>query len=198
MFRVIVAFCALHHALGSFPNFYPRFPAEPLGEDPGPPLILTPLIEQNKIQEAQQASQVHFAGFKNQLSYAGRWWSQCISKHTVQTCLLISGYFTVDKSWGSNMFFWYFPARSSPETAPVLLWLQGGPGASSLIGLFAENGPFTVKAKKGLKERRFSWTENHHVIYIDNPVGAWEELSANLTIQRCHLSQQTDLETTHS
>ncbi|ERL86633.1 venom serine carboxypeptidase [Dendroctonus ponderosae] len=153
MFRVLVTVCVFHHALGGFPNFYPRLPAEGLqvDDDPGAPLILTPLIEQNKIAEAQQAAQVHFAGFKKQQSYAG--------------------YFTVDKLWGSNMFFWYFPARSSPETAPVLLWLQGGPGASSLIGLFGENGPFTVKAKRGLKERPFSWTENHHVIYIDNPVG---------------------------
>jgi vitellogenic carboxypeptidase-like protein len=52
-----------------------------------------------------------------------------------------------------------------------VLWLQGGPGASSLFGLFTENGPFSVNSKYYLKRRKYSWTETHSVIYIDNPVG---------------------------
>jgi vitellogenic carboxypeptidase-like protein len=51
------------------------------------------------------------------------------------------------------------------------LWLQGGPGASSLFGLFTENGPFAVNSKFYLKRRKFSWTKTYSVIYIDNPVG---------------------------
>lgn len=31
-----------------------------------------------------------------------------------------------------------------PESAPVVLWLQGGPGGSSMFGLFVEHGPFFV------------------------------------------------------
>ena len=34
--------------------------------------------------------------------------------------------------------------QENPETAPVVLWLQGGPGGSSLFGLFVENGPYGV------------------------------------------------------
>jgi hypothetical protein len=49
--------------------------------------------------------------------------------------------------------------------------LQGGPGASSLFGLFTENGPFSVNSKYYLKLRKYSWTKTHSVIYIDNPVG---------------------------
>ncbi|XP_066138466.1 venom serine carboxypeptidase isoform X2 [Euwallacea fornicatus] len=150
------ALLLFHPAHGAFPNFYPSlrpqvFTDEKGDIDPGQPLILTPLIEQNKIKEAQSASQVYFNGFKKEISY--------------------SGYFTVDKQFNSNLFFWYFPAQVNSETAPIILWLQGGPGASSLIGLFAENGPFYVKNKRGLKFRKYSWTQNHNVIYIDNPVG---------------------------
>lgn len=134
-----------------FFNVYGKIKQEPVTGDPGAPLILTPLIEQGKIQEAVKASEVNFNGFKNVKSYAG--------------------YLTVNKNYNSNMFFWYFPSATNPETSPVLLWLQGGPGATSLIGLFAENGPFKVKSKHGLQLRKYAWTTNHNVIYIDNPVG---------------------------
>ncbi|CAH1980104.1 unnamed protein product [Acanthoscelides obtectus] len=135
----------------AFPNYYAKIPTVPVKEDPGPPLLLTPLIEQGKIQQAQSAANVTFNGFKKLSSY--------------------SGYFTVDKRYNSNLFFWFFPALNDYPKAPVVLWLQGGPGASSLIGLFAENGPFSVKTHKGLKLRKYAWTNQHSVIYIDNPVG---------------------------
>ncbi|KAK9877392.1 hypothetical protein WA026_017788 [Henosepilachna vigintioctopunctata] len=137
----------------SFPNFYPKLSKINLAEcdDPGKPVILTPLIEQNKIQDALDASEVHFNGFLGKKSY--------------------SGYFTVNKPYNSNLFFWFFPSENDFENAPVVLWLQGGPGASSLIGLFGENGPFQMKSKKGLKPRPYSWTQTHSVIYIDSPVG---------------------------
>ena len=36
-----------------------------------------------------------------------------------------SGLLTVDPANNGNMFFWFFPAEESPETAPVVIWLQG-------------------------------------------------------------------------
>lgn len=87
-------------------------------------LILTPLIEQNRIQQARDASEVHLNGFRNIKSY--------------------SGFFTVDKPFNSNSFFWFFPAKNNPGTAPVILWCEGGPSASSLLGLFGQNGPFSL------------------------------------------------------
>jgi len=83
-----------------------------------------------------------------------------------------SGYFTVNSTYNSNLFFWYFPAKKNAATAPVVLWLQGGPGASSLYGLFMENGPVFVNAQGRLERRKLSWHEDHHLVYIDNPVGA--------------------------
>lgn len=69
------------------------------------------------------------------------------------------------------MFFWFFPSEKSYDTAPVLLWLQGGPGATSLFGLFAENGPFQVDDNLNVALRDLSWHKDHNVIYIDQPVG---------------------------
>ena len=45
-----------------------------------------------------------------------------------------SGY--IDLAPDAHTFFWFFEARSNPADAPLTLWLNGGPGSDSLIGLF--------------------------------------------------------------
>ena len=45
-----------------------------------------------------------------------------------------SGY--IDLAPDAHTFFYFFEARTNPATAPITLWLNGGPGSSSLIGLF--------------------------------------------------------------
>lgn len=134
-----------------FPNFYPKITLPEVFNDAGEPLILTPLIEKRHIKEAQEAALVKLSDFQNVKSY--------------------SGYFTVDKTFNSNLFFWFFPAASNYSEVPVILWLQGGPGASSLYGLFSENGPFSIEDGKVVL-RKESWTKTHSVLYIDNPVGS--------------------------
>ncbi|XP_039250806.1 retinoid-inducible serine carboxypeptidase-like [Styela clava] len=52
---------------------------------------------------------------------------------------------------------------------PVVVWLQGGPGASSTgYGNFEELGPLYLN----LTRRPTSWTGLGHVLFIDNPVGS--------------------------
>jgi vitellogenic carboxypeptidase-like protein len=83
-----------------------------------------------------------------------------------------SGYFTVRPQTGSNLYFWYFPAQNGKQNAPLLLWLNGGPGSSSLYGLFQELGPFSVTADaKATVPRNITWNQNYHLIFVDNPVG---------------------------
>ncbi|KAI8652073.1 hypothetical protein NCS56_01424100 [Fusarium sp. Ph1] len=72
-----------------------------------------------------------------------------------------------------DMFFWYFESRADPETAPLIIWLNGGPGASSLLGAFHELvGPCTVNDDgQGTTRNELSWTNFANVLFIDQPVG---------------------------
>jgi vitellogenic carboxypeptidase-like protein len=84
-----------------------------------------------------------------------------------------NGYATVNVEDNSNIFFWFFPAQNGNQSAPILMWLQGGPGGSSMFGLFSENGPFYVSADSNstLEAREWTWNRNYHMLYVDNPVG---------------------------
>ncbi|KAH7239774.1 Alpha/Beta hydrolase protein [Fusarium solani] len=67
----------------------------------------------------------------------------------------------------------YFESRADPETAPLIIWLNGGPGASSLLGAFHELvGPCTVNDDgQGTTRNELSWTNFANVLFIDQPVG---------------------------
>ena len=88
-----------------------------------------------------------------------------------------SGLLTVDPTNNGNMFFWFFPALESPETAPVVIWLQGGPGTSSMFGALKLHGAVLTTVDEndnlsGVASNPNSWAKKHNMIYIDNPVGA--------------------------
>ncbi|XP_058076842.1 serine carboxypeptidase-like 51 [Magnolia sinica] len=72
----------------------------------------------------------------------------------------------------AHMFWWLYrsPQRvdSPSDPWPVVLWLQGGPGASGVgIGNFEEIGPLDVD----LKPRNSTWLQKADLLFVDNPVG---------------------------
>ncbi len=83
----------------------------------------------------------------------------------------------------NKLFYWLWEAQSSAKEAPLLVWLNGGPGCSSMAGMFLENGPIRVsKIKKGNKKKSHhgqfevninpsSWNRVANMLYIDQPVG---------------------------
>ncbi|PLN82910.1 carboxypeptidase 2 [Aspergillus taichungensis] len=80
-----------------------------------------------------------------------------------------SGY--VDLSPDSHTFFWFFEARHDPENAPITLWLNGGPGSDSLIGLFQELGPCQINEKIESYVNPHSWSEVSNMLFLSQPVG---------------------------
>uniref|UniRef100_A0A8C5Z413 Carboxypeptidase vitellogenic like n=1 Tax=Marmota marmota marmota TaxID=9994 RepID=A0A8C5Z413_MARMA len=154
MWKVIVLLALLTFSPcdGLFRSLYQRARVfQPPRGDTGQPLFLTPYIESGKIKEGRKLSSVTaFLGL-NIHSY--------------------SGYLTVNKTYNSNLFFWFFPAQVQPATAPVVLWLQGGPGGSSMFGLFVEHGPYVITSNMTVLPRNFPWTTTLSMLYMDNPVG---------------------------
>ncbi|GMM33524.1 hypothetical protein DASC09_008490 [Saccharomycopsis crataegensis] len=83
-----------------------------------------------------------------------------------------SGYFTTKFPGTSHhLFFWFFESRNDPSTDPIILWLNGGPGCSSLTGLFTELGPSLMSANGTIYNNPYSWNNNASVIFLDQPVG---------------------------
>ncbi|KAH8433625.1 uncharacterized protein LDX57_011261 [Aspergillus melleus] len=80
-----------------------------------------------------------------------------------------SGY--VDLSPTSHTFFWFFEARHDPENAPITLWLNGGPGSDSLIGLFEELGPCHVNSSYETYLNPHSWNEVSNLLFLSQPLG---------------------------
>mmetsp|Transcript_15444 Transcript_15444/g.29630 ORF Transcript_15444/g.29630 Transcript_15444/m.29630 type:complete len:674 (+) Transcript_15444:98-2119(+) len=83
-----------------------------------------------------------------------------------------------------KLFYWLFePSTGSVDTfseeddkIPLVLWLNGGPGCSSMDGLWLENGPFRLKNLEGegwtMDVNPFSWhNAPAWVLYVDQPVG---------------------------
>lgn len=67
-------------------------------------------------------------------------------------------------------FIGFFESRNDPENDPVVLWLNGGPGCSSLTGLFAELGPSFITEEIKPVYNEYSWNSNASVIFLDQPV----------------------------
>ncbi|CAM2706302.1 unnamed protein product [Rotaria socialis] len=152
IFTIAYAFNYVH-GYDPLRRFLANVPQTPLqtNDDPGQPLFLSPYIESGQIDQARNLSRVNLQPDYSYPSY--------------------SGYLTVNKTLQSNLFFWFFPAQSGNASAPVVVWLQGGPGASSLFGLFAEQGPIMVDKEKKLHPSATTWNMKYHLLYIDQPVG---------------------------
>ncbi|CZT41294.1 probable carboxypeptidase Y precursor [Rhynchosporium secalis] len=72
----------------------------------------------------------------------------------------------------SEFYFWFFPSENPAASDEILIWLNGGPGCSSLEGLLQENGPFiwqygTYRPVKN----PYTWVNLTNVVWVEQPIG---------------------------
>lgn len=93
--------------------------------------------------------------------------------------LKVKSYAGYASSGRDHMFCWFFESQTcmpgdDPGKFPLLIWLNGGPGGSSLLGLLLENGPYLMRNTDtgSIVENPYSWNKEAHIMYWDNPVGS--------------------------
>ncbi|XP_042483285.1 serine carboxypeptidase-like 45 isoform X1 [Macadamia integrifolia] len=87
-----------------------------------------------------------------------------------------SGYITVDEKQERALFYYFVEAETEPASKPVVLWLNGGPGCSSVgLGAFSEHGPFRPSGERN----QYSWNREANMLYLETPAGVGFSYSTN-------------------
>ncbi|CAL0317106.1 unnamed protein product [Lupinus luteus] len=90
-----------------------------------------------------------------------------------------AGYITVDEKQERALFYYFVEAEVQPASKPLVLWLNGGPGCSSIgAGAFVEHGPFKP-SESGLLKNDYSWNKEASILYLESPAGVGFSYSAN-------------------
>ncbi|KAI9088604.1 hypothetical protein K1719_029718 [Acacia pycnantha] len=89
------------------------------------------------------------------------------------------GYITVDDENQRALFYYFVEAEGDYMSKPLVLWLEGGPGTSSLgAGAFVEHGPFKLR-ENALVKNDYSWNKDANMLYLESPAGVGFSYSSN-------------------
>lgn len=74
---------------------------------------------------------------------------------------------------GTKLHYWFAMADDATKAneLPVVLWLNGGPGSSSILGMLQEHGPLLINATGGLMRNPYSWTKQANMLILESPGG---------------------------
>ena len=84
-----------------------------------------------------------------------------------------SGFLNASAAEPGTMLHYWLAEAESPDAAsmPVVLWLNGGPGSSSILGWLQEHGPLLINATGGLMRNPYAWTKQANVFVLESPAG---------------------------
>ena len=90
---------------------------------------------------------------------------------TFTTFEMYSGYLAIPNT-SKKLHYLFNSSQRSPSADPLLIWFNGGPGCSSMLGWSQEHGPYVMDS--GINyfvENEFSWNKFANVLYIESPAG---------------------------
>jgi carboxypeptidase D len=82
-----------------------------------------------------------------------------------------AGHIEVDPENNGHLFFWHYQNRHIANRQRTVIWLNGGPGCSSMDGALMEIGPYRLKDNETLEYNEGSWDEFANLLFVDQPVG---------------------------
>ncbi|EIN10271.1 peptidase S10 serine carboxypeptidase [Punctularia strigosozonata HHB-11173 SS5] len=128
------------------------------------------------------ASEIHLSSITNTHGYVALTHAKYPS-HQVRvkktdfcdpTVNVYTGYLDVDDG-AKHLFFTFFESRRDPDNDDVMMWINGGPGCSSMMGLLMELGPCQIdmnnSSSNGTVWNRYSWNSEANMFFLDQPVG---------------------------
>lgn len=79
---------------------------------------------------------------------------------------------TANQTEDKKLFYWYWPSSAKNGSDTLTIWLNGGPGCSSLGGFLSENGPVQFSGNESAPvPNPYAWTTLSDMLYIDQPIG---------------------------
>lgn len=81
-----------------------------------------------------------------------------------------SGYLDISKE--KSIHYVFVESESDPEKDPVMVWFNGGPGCSSMMGFLQEHGPMVIDdGSKKVVRNPHPWNKRANMIYLESPAG---------------------------
>ena len=99
-----------------------------------------------------------------------------------------SGFLPVDDAKTLFLHYWFVTSSNNPATDPVAIWMNGGPGCSSIGGFLTELGPFSFTGGKDangvptLRDNPYGWTTISSVLFLEQPAGVGYSYATNGSI----------------
>ncbi len=89
---------------------------------------------------------------------------------TFDTWKLYSGYININDNMALHYMF--AESQNAPTTDPLVLWYNGGPGCSSMLGFTQEHGPWVMEDEATtFHKNTWSWNLEANMLYIEQPAG---------------------------
>ena len=83
---------------------------------------------------------------------------------------------------GTYLHYWFAAQNDKPcDDCPVVLWLNGGPGASSVLGMLQEQGPLLIGADGNLFDNPYAWTKVANLLVVESPAGVGYSYCVEMT-----------------
>jgi carboxypeptidase C (cathepsin A) len=99
-----------------------------------------------------------------------------------------SGYLPIPDT-GKSLHYLFAESQSNPSTDPLIIWFNGGPGCSSMLGWAQEHGPYVMDSGTDFwRKNDYSWNNEANVIYIESPAGVGYSFCS--TLKECSFTDE--------